>query len=157
MKQPVDTKDTLDSLSSQATQFSENFEVTRIRRQIIKVRPNPDIQLDYITTLRAEMIFMPQNTPIKIITRYIPNKYIMRPESIEDYTAFLQKQSCETLESIAITVINDIKNTLLTRWCHVLLKGQFIINGTPQEHSVFSVDHAPGWKNDNILKYISLT
>lgn len=144
--------------AARAKAFADRFERTRHRRLNIEATDNPSPHLDYVITLRTEITLRNQNSPVKLVIRYVPDKHIMSPEGMESYMANLRADSgWDSLESVATAISDDFKNELLTRWCHVVVKGELIIDGIVGEHSIFSEDRLPGWDNEKLLSRLDLS
>ena len=146
----------IDFTTSNAIKFAERFEKTRKRRETIKTRVNPSSDADYVITLRTEMTLLQQNSPIRVTIRYVPDKKIMTPGTIEAYFNHLKSENWETLEDLATTITSDFKNELLTRWCNITIRSTLIIDGVVGEHNIFAEDRAPNWDNDRLLSRLDL-
>lgn len=146
----------IDFTTPNALKFTERFERTRQRRNLIQHADNPSSHVDYVITLRTELTLANQNTPVRVVIRYVPDKHIMTPAAMETYMRHVRQEGWDTLEDLATTIADDFKNELLTRWCHVLIKGDLIIDGIVGEHSIFSEDRQPGWENEKLLSRLDL-
>ncbi|MEO5338350.1 MAG: hypothetical protein H7841_15890 [Magnetospirillum sp. WYHS-4] len=110
------------------------------RRSRLSVRPDPDPKLDYLVTLEGEI---GGERPAAIELRYVPDRLILVPESFAAYLEDLGRRDWESLESLAVALLDDLRNELVARWLQVALQGS--------GHAVLVEDRQPKWDNPRLL------
>lgn len=106
--------------------------MTAPRRDLLKVRANPDSRHDYVVVFRA-------TTPdgARLGLRLVPDRDILDPGSLAAYVAELPALGSEAL---ALAVLDDLANELVPRWVEVRVE-----RDSPLPHRVVVEDRQPGW------------
>ncbi len=113
------------------------------RREILDSLGNPGGKDDYVIGLRGRMRTDREGAEATVVIRYIPDKLILKPESLQTYLDALEAMEWDSLERIAVTIAKDIGNQLVTRWVQATLR--------IGSHDVSVEDRQPGWRNDDLL------
>lgn len=124
--------------------------VAQDRRVLLRTAPNPDPGSDYVVRLEMETTPSFALGPLKIVTRYVPDKLLLKPSCLDDYLHALTQPEWPTLESAALAMRDDLGNEVVPRWIAILV--------SPSEadleaarHSVLIEDRQPQWDNPNLL------
>ena len=83
--------------------------------------------------------------------RYVPDKLIIDPAAFGRYLGALGTLPWESLEKVAVTILDDINNEVVARWVQVALSAP---NGTHpgvDSHGVMLEDRQPKWDNPALL------
>ena len=91
------------------------------RRKLLPTEPNRDASLDYLATLDGEIAPLEgcAGTAASICLVYVPDKAILPPASFSRYLEMLAKETWDSLEGVAVTVLGDINNEVVARWVRV--------------------------------------
>ena len=114
------------------------------RRILLERTPNPAIALDYLTMLDG----MAAAVQTRITIRYIPGKDMLTPASFRRYLDALAKNGEQSLEQLAIVILDDFNNEIVPRWVQIRLTRQR--TGEPDHHVLFE-DRQPNWDNPALL------
>ena len=114
------------------------------RRMRLEARPNPGVNLDYLSVLTA-------NTPgdgVKITLRYVPAKLSLSADTFAGYLAMIAPESERMLEALALAVLDDINNEIVPRWVQIVA-----VRTAPDTtvHQVIVEDRQPKWDNPALL------
>jgi 7-cyano-7-deazaguanine reductase len=112
--------------------------------------PNPDPGTDYV--VRFEMETTPSFSlgPLKFVTRYVPDKLLLKPACLGDYLHALTQPDWPTLESAALAMRDDFGNEVVPRWIAIVVSPSEA-NLEVARHSVLVEDRQPQWDNPNLL------
>jgi 7-cyano-7-deazaguanine reductase len=112
--------------------------------------PNPDPGTDYV--VRFEMETTPSFSlgPLKFVTRYVPDKLLLKPACLGDYLHALTQPDWPTLESAALAMRDDFGNEVVPRWIAIAVSPSEA-NLEVARHSVLVEDRQPQWDNPNLL------
>lgn len=114
------------------------------RRSSLAVRPNPDAKLEYLVTLEGRIGAVP---PVLVTVRYVPDRQVLVPESLDAYLAGLAEAGWETLEALGVALLDDLRNELVARWLEVVAERQ----GPAGLQRVLLEDRQPKWDNPTLL------
>jgi len=120
------------------------------RRDKLEVGNNSDRTLDYIVTLSGHL---PNGGGARqlVAVRYVPDKLILKARSFGIYLEALGKLEWETPEDLAVTVLTDINNEVVTRWIEVSVNVPELQHHAVETHGVTIEDRQPGWDNPALL------
>jgi hypothetical protein len=122
------------------------------RRALLTVEHNPDARLDYVVDITGE-VAGPAASRIQILVtlRYVPDKFVLTPGSFGQYLRMIETLRLGSLEALATTILDDLNNELVARWCSVSLASPAAIQPGVQSHSVTLEDRQPNWSNPGLL------
>ncbi len=123
------------------------------RRNFLLTRNNPDIRLDYVSSVEGKLPVSLADVRASVLLRYIPDRLILEPSSFSRYLEAIETLSWGSLEEVAVTILNDISNQVVARWTQVSIsetKAGAII------HTVLVEDRQPKWKNQDLLSRLKL-
>lgn len=120
--------------------MDQGFEATRSRRRALTPDANPRQGLDYLVTLEGEVGRGPEETPVSVCLRFVPDSYVLRPDVFAAYLASLTDERWATLEALGADLLGDIDSELLPRWAQVCV-------ATGDAHRVALELRQPGWEN----------
>jgi len=123
----------------------------RQRRSILSSEPNPDQRLDYVVCLQAPLEASISESPIEARLRYVPDRVILRPESLNDYLEQTGALDWSSLEELAVTILNDINDELIARWIEITI----ILDTDNTHHDVVLEERQPQWQGHDILSRLS--
>lgn len=119
----------------------------RTRRSILSSQENPDQRLDYVVSLKATIETSLSGSPVEACLRYVPDRVVLKPESLDDYLTQVGAVQWSSPEEFAVTVLNDINDELVARWIEVSLK----ISSGDISHDVVLEEQQPHWEKQDIL------
>ena len=126
------------------------------RREALNTIVNPENKVDFIVSTSHHFSNSILNINGLANIYYIPDKYILAADSIQNYLNLLENEKILTLEELASAILFDLNNEIVARWTQVnLIKSNknknLNINAT---HIVTIEDHQPNWDNFKILSRI---
>jgi hypothetical protein len=124
------------------------------RRGFLVTTVNPDKNLDYIVTLEGHLPHYHGQSP-HITLRYVPDRMVLDSKSFGQYLEALAQVGWNLPEDLAVTVITDINNQVVSRWMQVTLKAPELLHHAVETHSVVIEDRQPGWDNPGLLGRLS--
>ncbi len=121
------------------------------RRGLLATRSNPDARLDYVSALEGhiEPAARAQRTTVGV--RYVPDKLIIDPVAFGRYLGALGALPWESLETVAVTILDDINNEIVARWVQVALSAPNGAHPGLDNHGVMLEDRQPKWDNPALL------
>lgn len=119
------------------------------RRALLIGTDNPQTELDYVVTLGATLAVRLTARPperIAVIVRYVPDRQLIDRQSFTAYLQAIEAQSHDTLESMALGLLNDLNNEIVPRLVQVRAS---VLSETESlvEESVWLEDKQPRWSN----------
>ncbi|MFN3077284.1 MAG: hypothetical protein ABT940_10465 [Alphaproteobacteria bacterium] len=146
-----------------STDFPEDTEgsfpsgvASSARRCLLVVSANPDRSRDYAVTLSGVIRrgLLPPSPPWSgafFRLRYVPDRWILSPESLVGYLEVVGTTPWSSLEHLASVLADDLRNELIPRWMLVQLG-----TGSPTSgHEVMIEDRQPRWDNRGLLSSLS--
>ncbi|MCZ6466802.1 MAG: hypothetical protein O6829_05960, partial [Alphaproteobacteria bacterium] len=83
--------------------------------------------------------------------RYVPDKLIIDPAAFGRYLGALGTLPWESLETVAVTILDDINNEIVARWVQVALSAPNGAHPGLDNHGVMLEDRQPKWDNPALL------
>lgn len=125
-------------LSSEAPSASDE------RRALLRTEGSPERLNDILVLLDATCC----DDRVQIVLQYVPDRLVLPHGVLKQYLAALSGPVTNTLESLALTVLDDINNEIVPRWAQVVVS-----EGSTQEgeHRVLVEDRQPKWDNQALL------
>lgn len=125
------------------------------RRLLLSTAPNPDPKSDYVVTVEASFLVRLQ-TEIGVILRFVPDREILAPDSLDTYLARLSETDVPGLEAIATTILSDINDRLVPKWIQVeaTAVGDHAVG--IHRHAVLAEDRQPRWDNPALLSRLKI-
>jgi 7-cyano-7-deazaguanine reductase len=114
------------------------------RRARLRVVANPSSTLDYLNILEGNA----HRSDAQLTLRYVPDKQILAPVSFKDYLAALGSSETESLECLAVAVLEDINNEVVPRWVQIAAR-RTADSGNTQ--TILIEDRQPKWDNRSLL------
>ncbi|NQV45650.1 MAG: hypothetical protein HQ501_12135 [Rhodospirillales bacterium] len=119
----------------------------RERRSLLSSKPNPDQRLDYVCSLGAPIQASIATSTLQFRVRYVPDRVILTPESLDTYLDKVGNIQWTSLEDLAVAILNDINDELIARWIEVSLT----VEKDNQFHDVVLEERQPEWEDRGIL------
>ncbi len=126
------------------------------RRSLLTGIPNPNSNLDYVTGFEGQINAATNQTPTLVFVRYVPDRLILVPKEFDLYLCAVEQVNWNTLEDIAVTVLDDVRNELVTRWVQVEVKSAPTDLPHLHRRTISLQDRQPNWENDDLLAQLSL-
>jgi len=126
------------------------------RRTLLNVSPNPNLNLDYVTGFEGRIGAPAFEHPADVILRYVPDRSILEAASYEAYLETIEQGSWGSLEEMAVTLLDDIRNELVARWVQVIVKHQPQGLSHLQRQAITLEDYQPNWDNEELLSHLPL-
>lgn len=114
------------------------------RRARLLVDANPSTTLDYLNVLEGNA----QRADAHLTLRYVPDKQILSPVSFNAYLAALDSSATESLESLAVAILEDVNNEVVPRWVQIAARRTA---DTGDTQTVLIEDRQPKWDNPALL------
>jgi len=121
------------------------------RRAFLEGHDNTGGRTDYVAGLQGRLNLSAPNAEATVIIRYVPDRHVVTPESFDAYLNTLENLKWDSLEDVALAIVKDISNEMLTRWAQVNLKSTHPDLAHVSLHDVTVEDRQPGWRNDDLL------
>lgn len=118
-----------------------DIDAIRDRRELIECEPAPHPRHDAIVTLSKSF----EEKALRL--RYVPDRDVILPPSLDIYLAALQKLPQQTLEAISQTILEDINDQVIPSWLEVTVSGL----SEDVSHQVRVEDRQPNWKDRGLL------
>lgn len=119
------------------------------RRKLLAVEANPDRKLDYLVTLTGHL---PGHNSRQVVElRYVPDKFVLASRSFGTYLEALAQEVWHNPEDLAVTVLTDINNEVITRWIQVQVNVPELQHHAVDTHGVVIEDRQPGWDNPALM------
>lgn len=120
------------------------------RRALLEVSSNLDRKLDYLVTLSGHL---PGGGGARqlVNVRYVPDKLVLEARSFGAYLEALADLHWESPEDLAVTVLTDLNNEVVTRWIQVSINVPELQHHAVDIHAVVIEDRQPGWDNAALL------
>jgi len=122
------------------------------RRALLDTAPNPDSSIDYVTGVEGSFGFDDDGTRASVILRYVPDRLILKRDTVEDYLSALESSQWETIEEVAVTLLGDLRNELIARWLQVTVKMELPYLARVGRQGITMEDRQPNWSNDALLE-----
>mgnify|MGYP005666012101 FL=1 len=126
-----------------------------MRREVLKTNNNPGESIDYIVTVKGRLDRL-KNTEggREVIIRYVPDRFILIPDSFSTYIGNMANGPWDSLEAIAVAILEDINNELVPRWVRITVNSVDLQAEDIPLHSVSMEDHQPHWENKGLINSI---
>lgn len=120
------------------------------RRAALEPAPNPDRNIDYVSTLRGGVAAL--NDRVQVTLRYVPDASVIQPDVFAAYLKAMENEDWPSHEHLATAIMQDINNQLVPRWVQVVtsIGG----DGHPPDHKVMVEDKQPQWANAGLLAHL---
>lgn len=127
----------------------------RSRRALLDTFPNPSGRLDYVVTLsgmlaRSDGTTVP-HLPAAMTLRYIPDRLVLDPDCLPRYLDEISSTDWDSVEAMAITLLDDLNNELVPRWINVAVRRHPDATEPLEHHEVVVEDRQPRWENRRLL------
>ena len=121
------------------------------RRGILQTRPSPDPRLDCVSTLEGQVTPTGGGRRATVNLRYVADRQVIDPLSFGDYLKALNGLEWESLEEVALCVLDDVNNEAVARWAQVTIIDPGDDSGDIGAHGVMVEDRQPKWDNPALL------
>lgn len=111
------------------------------RRELVKSTPAPHPRHDAIVTLSKSF----EGKTLRL--RYVPDRDVMIPDSLNAYLHEIICLNLENLELVSQTILEDINDQIIPSWIEVVVSEQ--VDGFT--HQVQIEDRQPHWKDRGLL------
>lgn len=111
------------------------------RRALIKTEPAPHPRHDAIVTLSGTL----QDKVLQL--RYIPDRDLVIPASLDTYLDAAMDDEVTSLESLSQLILEDLNDQIIPSWLEVTL----VDNSGAFAHEVRIEDRQPHWKDRGML------
>jgi 7-cyano-7-deazaguanine reductase len=121
------------------------------RRNLILTEANPGPQIDYVVTLQSNLTGINTVFPARMTLRYVPDRLIVKTDSLAEYYAEIASVEFENFEAAAVLLMDDFNNELVPRWISLRLDKQTADNDQIFHHETALEDRQPKWGNPRLL------
>ena len=122
----------------------------RIKRQsTLETAPNPNPGIDYICQLSVKAV----DDYATVSLYYVPDKLLLTTEAFEIYLHGFDSAELNSLEELALGILDDLNNELVARWIQVRVEAD--AKGLDRGHRVMVEDRQPKWDNPFLLSRLS--
>ncbi len=121
------------------------------RRGLLATQSNPGSRLDYVSALDGRIASAGDAKPATVGVRYVPDKRILDPATFGRYLEALGTLGWASLEEVAVTILDDINNEVVTRWVQVAVSAPDGGHPGVDNHGVVLEDRQPSWDNPALL------
>ena len=123
----------------------------RERRLLLTTIANPSGRLDYVVSIEGSISLPDPHGPVTLSLRYIPDRDVLNPECLAPYYQEIAGAGWESLEEVAVTLLDDINNEVVPRWLSVALIRRDRATPEREKHGVILEDRQPRWDNPRLL------
>ena len=116
------------------------------RRALLTGKSSPDTEHEILVRLEQTVSFKGEPDPIQIRIMYIPDRLVLPGESVQAYFEAVSTLDCDSLETLAVQLLDDFNNEIVPRWVQI----DIITTGV----QTTATDRQPGWDNPNLLSSI---
>lgn len=113
----------------------------RKRRDVLETLPAPHPRHDAVVVMENDCM----GATLRL--RYVPDRDVLKPESLSRYVGTLAKLPFTSLEETAQTILEDINDQVIPNWIEVTL----CRSGSDMRHEVRVEDRQPNWKERGLL------
>ncbi len=124
---------------------------TQDRRNLLVTTPNPNPRLDYVSVLEGTVTVSTGGDAATVNLLFVPDKLILDTASFATYLGALGNLTWDTLEQVAVTILEDVSNEAVARWVQVALSGPEPAHGDVGRHAVLVEERQPAWDNPALL------
>ena len=121
------------------------------RRRLLEIGKDPDPRMDYVITLAGRVPPGDLASAATVEVRYVPDRLIVDSRAFGSYVEALAQGGWESLEEIAVAVLDDINNEIVARWVQVVVTEEEDAAPGVSAHSVMIEDRQPRWDNPALL------
>lgn len=121
------------------------------RRKLLDTKPNPNPNFDYVSVFEVTLGQQVLGSEVEVVIRYVPDRLILTNSSFDTYLNAFGQTTWGSLEDIAVAVLDDIRNELVTRWLQVSLTLTPTGAEHLRRHGVMLLDYQPNWDNEELL------
>ena len=121
------------------------------RRDLLAAGSNPDSRRDYVVTLGSSIPDLLGADNAKVVLRYVPDKLILVPSSLDEYLKALGAMSWNNLEEVAVAIRDDINNEVVPRWLQISVSSAPNGDKSVGHHDIMLEDRQPKWDNAALL------
>lgn len=132
------------TLDDNGTEMTAVLTAITTRRSRLAIDANPSAVLDYLNLLEGNA----QRADAHITLRYVPDKQILSPVAFNEYLAALDNFATESLECLAVAILEDINNEVVPRWVQIVARRTAATDDT---QTVLIEDRQPKWDNPALL------
>jgi len=126
------------------------------RRGHINVKSNPDPSKEFVATLEGRMATGESRMGCRVMVRYVSDRDIIDPAAFGGYLDVLGTLDWDSLEQVAVAILDDINNEAVPRWVQVSLSALDEIATGVDSHGVLLEDRQPNWNNPSLLSRLKL-
>ncbi len=112
------------------------------RRACLATVANPAPWHDYLVRWAGTLV-----CGTRLIIDYVPDREVLTPTAFAAYVAIVEVGPWPTLESLVVSVLDDLNNELVPRWVRVTADRK---QGATRHH-VTADDRQPDWENPSLL------
>ncbi len=116
-------------------------------RSMLQTVSSPQSAPDYMVSLAGSVTWR----EAVITVHYVPDRLILEEQAWGNYLSALGSSVWETLEALALHILNDLNNELVPRWVRVTGSVQFAGLSSTILHSTLVEDHQPQWDNTALI------
>ncbi|MBO6787373.1 MAG: hypothetical protein JJ900_11030 [Rhodospirillales bacterium] len=113
----------------------------RKRRDALETVPAPHPRHDAVVVMENDCM------GARLRLRYVPDRDVLKPESLSRYVGALARMPFTSLEETAQTILEDINDQVIPNWIEVTLSRI----GEEMRHEVRVEDRQPNWKERGLL------
>lgn len=121
------------------------------RRNLLVITPNPGTRMDYVVRLDGQVRARTKITAITVNLSYVPDRTILEPMAFGRYLDALSQVPWNSLESVAVAILEDVNNEVVARWVQITVEARDAVHADGGAHSVMLEDRQPHWENRTLL------
>lgn len=126
------------------------------RRALIITAPNPNPKLDYVTGFEGHIDISVSKNQTEVVLRYVPDRLILDAASFDNYLRLIEQIPWNSLEELAVSILDDIRNELIGRWTQITIKSNPANLSHLHGHSLTLEDYQPNWDNEELLAHLPI-
>jgi 7-cyano-7-deazaguanine reductase len=128
---------------------------TNERRKLLAPIPNPDTDHEIMVQLERLVTFPENQKSINVRIMYVPDRLVLPSENLESYFSVISNADYNSLESLAVRILDDINNEIVPCWVQVDISTLGKDGSEEVNTLITAIDRQPDWDNPNLLSRIN--
>lgn len=125
------------------------------RRNLLATNLSPKTNHEIVVELEKLIFFEEDKSLACIRIMYVPDRLILPHQSLQTYLDAISKVPVNSLEELAVAMLDDFINEVLPRWVQINISVQDKNAIDRVSGRITVTDRQPGWENSNLLSRIT--
>ena len=125
------------------------------RRNLLATNLSPKTNHEIVVELEKLITFEEDKSLACIRVMYVPDRLILPYQSLQTYLDATSKITVNSLEELAVEMLDDFINEILPRWVQINISIQDKNAIDRISGRITITDRQPGWENSNLLSRVT--